>query len=213
MESGQLPEDREGGRQLKLDLYARHKSEYLAPRSPRLVTIGAARYLTVAGRGDPDGATFGAAVAALYGIAYTIKMAKKRSGRDFTVAKLEGLWWGGRRGRLLIESPVNTWRWKAMIRVPSFVADRDLLAARRILAARGRPLTAPVRLETLREGKCVQMLHRGPYRAENATITAMVAFARDCGLRPQGRHHEIYLSDPRRVPPAKLRTILRQPVR
>ena len=100
-----------------------------------------------------------------------------------------------------------------MIRVPSFVAERDVLAARRALAARGRPLEAPVRLETLREGKRVQMLHRGPYRAEHATITAMVAFARDCGLRPHGRHHEIYLSDPRRVPPAKLRTILPQPVR
>jgi hypothetical protein len=70
-----------------------------------------------------------------------------------------------------------------------------------------------VRLETLREGKCVQMLHRGPYRAEDATIGAMLAFARAHGLRPRGRHHEIYLSDPRRVAPAKLRTILRQPVR
>ncbi|HMA40688.1 MAG TPA: GyrI-like domain-containing protein [Gemmatimonadales bacterium] len=120
------------------------------------MTIGAARYLTVAGRGDPNGPAFGAAVGALYGIAYTIKMAKK---------------------------------------------------------AGGRTLEARVRLETQREGRCVQMLHRGPYRAEHATITAMVAFARGRGLRPRGRHHEIYLSDPRRVAPAKLRTILRQPVR
>jgi hypothetical protein len=198
---------------MKLDLYARHKSEYIAPRSPTLVRIGAARYLTVAGRGDPEGPAFGAAVGALYGSAFTIKMAKKAGGRDFTVAKLEGLWWGGRHGKLLIDSPVQTWRWKAMIRVPTFVAARDLLAARRSLAARGRPLEARVRLETLREGRCVQMLHRGPYRAEHTTIGAMVAFARSRGLRPRGRHHEIYLSDPRRVAPARLRTILRQPVR
>ena len=198
---------------MKLDLYARHKSEYIAPRSPAVLTMGAARYLTVAGRGDPNGPTFGAAVGALYGIAYTIKMAKKAGGRDFRVSKLEGLWWGAPRGKLLIDSPVRTWRWKVMIRVPTFVAARDLLAARRTLVRRGRTLEARVRLETLREGRCVQMLHRGPYRAEHGTIAAMVAFARGRGLRPRGRHHEIYLSDPRRVAPARLRTILRQPVR
>lgn len=198
---------------MKLDLYSRHKKEYVAPRSPAVVTIGAAKYLAAAGRGDPNGPVFDAAVGALYGVAFTIKMARKVSGRDFTVAKLEGLWWGGRRGRLLIDSPVGTWRWKVMIRVPPFVTPRDLLAARRALAARGRTLPVPVRLETLREGKCVQMLHGGPYRAEHATIGAMLAFARAHGLRPRGRHHEIYLSDPRRVAPAKLRTILRQPVR
>ncbi len=196
-----------------LDLNARHKSEYIAPRSPAVLTIGAARYLTVAGRGDPDGPAFGAAVGALYGIAYTIKMAKKAGGRDFRVSKLEGLWWGAPRGKLLIDAPVRSWRWKVMIRVPTFVAARDLLAARRTLAMRGRTLEARVRLETLREGRCVQMLHRGPYRAEHGTIAAMVALARGRGLRPRGRHHEIYLSDPRRVAPAKLRTILRQPVR
>lgn len=198
---------------VKLDLYARHKSEYIAPRSPAFLMIGAARYLTVAGRGDPNGPAFGAAVGALYGIAYTIKMAKKAGGRDFMVSKLEGLWWGAPRGKLLIDSPVRTWRWKVMIRVPTFVAARDLLVARRTLAMRGRALEARVRLETLREGRCVQMLHRGPYRAEQGTIAAMVAFTRGRGLRPRGRHHEIYLSDPRRVAPAKLRTILRQPVR
>lgn len=198
---------------MTLDLFARHKSEYIAPRSPAVLTVGAARYLTVAGRGDPNGPAFGAAVGALYGIAYTIKMAKKAGGRDFSVSKLEGLWWGAPRGTLLIDAPVRTWRWKVMIRVPTFVAARDLLAARRTLVMRDRTLKTPVRLETLREGRCIQMLHRGPYRAEHATIAAMVAFARGRGLRPRGRHHEIYLSDPRRVAPAKLRTILRQPVR
>lgn len=198
---------------MKLDLYTRHKKEYVALRSPAVVTIGAVKYLAAAGRGDPNGPAFGAAVGALYGVAFTIKMARKAGGRDFVVSKLEGQWWGGRRGRLLIDSAVATWRWKVMIRVPPFVTARDLLAARRALAARGRALPVPVRLETLREGKCVQMLHRGPYRAEHATIGAMLAFARAHGLRPRGRHHEIYLSDPRRVAPATLRTILRQPVR
>jgi hypothetical protein len=198
---------------MKLDLYARHKKEYVAPRTPTVVTIGAAKYLVATGRGDPNGPAFGAAVGALYGVAFTIKMTRKASGRDFMVSKLEGLWWGVRLGRLLIDSPVRTWRWKVMIRVPPFVTARDLLAARRALVARGRAVPVTVRLETLREGKCVQMLHRGPYRKEHATIDAMLAFARAHGLRPRGRHHEIYISDPGRVAPAKLRTILRQPVR
>jgi hypothetical protein len=198
---------------MKVDLYTRHKKEYVAPGAPVTVTVGPATYLVAAGCGDPKGPAFGAAVGALYGVAFTIKMAKKAGGRDYVVAKLEGQWWGGRRGHLLIDSPVSTWRWKVMIRVPPFVTARDLLAARQALAARGRALPVAVRLGTLREGKCVQMLHRGPYRAEHATIGAMLAFARAHGLRPRGRHREIYLSDPRRVAPAKLRTILRQPVR
>jgi hypothetical protein len=198
---------------MTLDLHARYKKEYAAGPSPTLLRVGAAKYLSVTGRGDPNEPAFGAAVGALYGAAFTIKMARKARGRDFKVARLEGLWWGGTRGRLVIDSPAGTWRWKAMIRVPSFVTAGDLLAAKRTLAARGRAASVSVRLETLREGRCVQILHRGPYRGEHASIDVMLAFARAQGVRPHGRHHEIYLSDPRRVAPAKLRTILRQPVR
>lgn len=198
---------------MKLDLFSRHKAEYVAPRSPQLVRIGPARYLSVSGRGDPNGPSFGAAVGALYSVAFTIKMARKAARQDFKVGKLEGLWWGNRRGHLLIDSPVSTWRWKAMIRVPTFVTARDLVAARRSLAARGRAPAAPVRLETITEGRCVQVLHRGPYRDEHASVRAMLDFARARALRPHGRHHEVYLNDPGRVRPAKLRTILRQPVR
>lgn len=198
---------------MKLDLFSRHKTEYVAPRSPRLVRIGPARYLSVGGRGDPNGPAFGKAVGALYGVAFTIKMAKKAARQDFKVGKLEGLWWGSRRGQLLIDAPVTAWRWKAMVRVPPFVTARDLAAARRSLAERGRALAVAVRLETLAEGRCVQVLHRGPYREEHASIRAMLDFARGRDLRPHGRHHEIYLNDPGRVKPAGLRTILRQPVR
>lgn len=195
----------------KVDLYKQFKSEYVAPRTPALVSTGPAQYLAVAGRGDPNGAAFQAAVGSLYGVAFTIKMAKKFAGRDYTVAKLEGLWWGGRRGKLLIDSPKRTWRWKIMIRVPGFITDTDLRRARQALIARGkRPGT--VRLERLREGRVVQMLHVGPYDQEHASIGRMREFVAGRGLREHGRHHEIYLSDPRRVAPGKLRTILRHPV-
>jgi hypothetical protein len=145
-------------------------------------------------------------------VAFTIKMEKKFAGRDYAVAKLEGLWWGGQRGKLMIDSPSSTWRWKLMIRVPGFVTAADLQRARRVLIGRGRKPGA-VRLESLREGRVVQLLHVGPYNREHESIARMQAFVQDRGLQPYGRHHEIYLSDPRRVAPAKLRTILRHPVR
>lgn len=174
--------------------------------------VGPARYLSVSGRGDPNGPGFGAAVGALYGVAFTIKMAKKAAKKDYVVAKLEGLWWGGRRGKLLIDSPRSTWRWKLLIRVPTFVGAADLARARRELLRRGKS-GGSVRLEVLREGRVVQLLHLGPYDREQESLGRMEEFARARHLHFAGRHHEIYLSDPRRVAPAKLRTILRRPVR
>jgi hypothetical protein len=197
---------------MRTDLYRRYKSEYVAPRNPALVRVGLARYLSVSGRGDPNGPGFGAAVGALYGVAYTIKMAKKAANKDYVVAKLEGLWWGGRRGKLLIDSPRRTWRWKVLIRVPTFVTAFDLARAKRELVRRGKS-GGTVRLESLREGRVVQLLHVGPYDREHESLGRMEEFARAKGVRLAGRHHEIYLSDPRRVAPARLRTILRRPVR
>src|SRR5258707_9770204 len=121
---------------MKTDLYRRYKSEYVAPKHPALVRVGPARYLSASGRGDPNGPGFSAAVGALYGVAFTIKMAKKASKKDYVVAKLEGLWWGGKRGRLLIDAPRSTWRWKVLIRVPKFVAGPDLPRAKPELVPR-----------------------------------------------------------------------------
>lgn len=196
---------------MKLDLYKRLKAEYVTPKAPTLVATTPGKYLTVSGRGDPNGAPFQAAIGALYGAAFTIKMARKVAGRDYAVAKLEGLWWGGERGKLIIDSRPSTWRWKLMIRVPTFITATDLQRARRVLAERGRKPGA-IRLENVREGRVVQLLHVGPYDREHASIGRMQEFAAARGLRFHGRHHEIYLSDPRRVAPTKLRTILRQPV-
>ena len=197
---------------MKTDLYRRYKREYVAPKNPALVRVGPARYLSVSGRGDPNGPGFGAAVGALYGVAFTIKMAKKAAKKDYVVAKLEGLWWGERRGKLLIDAPRKTWRWKVLIRVPTFVTAADLGRAKRELLRRGKS-GGTVRLESLREGRVVQLLHVGPYDREHESLGRMEEFARAQGVRFAGRHHEIYLSDPRRVAPTKLRTILRRPVR
>jgi len=198
----------------KLDLYKLHAAEYVAPRTPRLVATRPAKYLAISGTGDPDGPAFGERVGALYAVAFTVKMARKKAGRDYKVAGLEGLWWGVSGAGWMIEEARARWRWKLVIRAPEFVAAKEVAAAKRALLAKGKgKAIAQVKLEVLREGRCVQMLHVGPYMNEGPTMDAMLAFAKAQGLRFTGKHHEIYLSDPRRVKPEKLRTILRHPVR
>jgi len=194
----------------KLDLYKMHKAEYAAPTKPALVRTKPALYLTIAGQGAPGGSRFTAGVAALYGAAFTIKMTRKVAGKqDYAVCKLEGLWFFGGEPDA---TPKEEWQWKLMMRTPHFIAQEDLRTAVDTLLKRGKsPGIAEVKLETIDEGVCVQMLHVGPYESESATVALMRSFAESNGLKLSGPHHEIYLSDPRRVPPERLKTILRQP--
>ena len=197
----------------KVDVFARHRDEYSATRTPQIVNTGPGRYLSVRGSGEPGGPLFLKHVGALHGMAWTLKMAMKARGKDFKVPPLEGLWWhtGGGGPR---DGSEGEWSWKLLMRVPNFVKKRDLDPAVQALEARGRAGGArEVRLEELREGRCVQALHVGPYATVPETIDRMRRVAADLGLAFHGRHHEIYLSDPRRVAPDRLRTILRMPVR
>lgn len=197
----------------KLDLYRVHKAEYVVPKKPVLIQVRPAKYLTFAGRDKPGGPVFQAAIGALYAMAFTIKMTKKFAGQDYKVCHLEGLYWTP-GGEPFSEDATETLEWKLLIRVPDFIVARDLKAALGELQARGKaPEAAQVKLETLREGRCVQVLHVGPYCDEPRTIAQMKAFAAEQGLALKGPHHEIYLSDPRRVAPERLKTILRYPVK
>jgi hypothetical protein len=196
---------------VKVDLFREHRDEYAMPTSPALIRTGPGRYLAVAGTGGPQGAEFQRKVGALYGCAYTIKFAQKKTGKDFKVGVLEGLWWTERGGTDWLASPKSEWRWKLLIRVPEFVGARDLHAALKVLRAK-RGEVEEVKLETIREGRVVQMLHVGAYADEPRSVAAMDEFVRAKGMRYRGAHHEIYLSDPRRVAPSRLRTILRHPV-
>jgi hypothetical protein len=197
----------------KLDLYKTHKSEYVTPSQPAFVDVKPAKYLTITGRGAPGGADFQSSVGALYGVAFTIKMTKKFAGKDYKVCHLEGLWWGNEITGDFSQLPRETWNWTLLMRVPEFIRDSDFKAALSQLKAKGKGEGAErVNLDTLKEGQCVQMLHVGPYASEGETIRRMVEFASQRGLTFRGKHHEIYLSDPRRVLPARLRTILRMPV-
>jgi hypothetical protein len=199
----------------KIDLAKLWKSDYAAPRKPVLLNMPEAVYLAIEGQGEPGGAEFSARVGALYAMAYTIKMTRKFDGRtDYTVSKLEAQWWGPERGTCFAGLPKSKWCWRLMIRTPEFVAPGELDAARAALKKRGNAAsTELVKLFSLTEGQCVQMLHVGPYNKAGDTVEKMLSFASGQGLAPAGEHHEIYISDPRRVPAERLKTIMRQSVR
>lgn len=196
----------------KLDLLKEHKACYVAAKKPVILDITAARYMAIDGQGAPGGEEFQEAVGALYAGAFTMKMASKSKGKDYAVCKLEALWWAD--GVSFPEAKPEQVRYKLMIRIPDFIAESDLNDTLDVLRKKDKtPRAGDLRLESLDEGRCVQMLHLGPYDREAETIQQMQAAATAAGLAVHGLHHEIYLSDPRRVPPDRLRTILRHPVR
>jgi hypothetical protein len=192
----------------KLDLYKEHKKEYAATKKPALVDLKQAVYLGIEGRGTPGGKAFSEAVGALYGMAFTIKMTRKFAGKkDYAVCKLEALW------PEIAGKNKEQWRWELLIRTPEFIEAGDLEQAAAVLIKRGKGNGVDrVRLRRMEEGACVQALHVGAYDEEPRTIAQMLEFAERQGLEPAGAHHEIYLNDPRRIEPARLKTILRQPV-
>ncbi|MDP4032988.1 MAG: GyrI-like domain-containing protein [Pseudorhodobacter sp.] len=206
----------------KLDFKTADKAFYSGKtgRFDRL-TLPPMRFLMVDGSGDPNLApAYGHAVSALYGLSYGLKFAAKALGKDHTVGPLEGLWWAddmadfekGRRDR---------WRWTMMIRQPEWITDAMLEAVRVKMLAKvakdPKTATTPdmvqaVRFEPLTEGDCLQVLHIGSYADEAPVIARLHQEIAVNGLRPTGKHHEIYLNDPRKVSPEKLKTILRQSV-
>jgi hypothetical protein len=183
---------------------------------PAVVRVPAIKYLMIAGKGDPaKGKEFQEAVQALYTLIYTMKFGAEPGTRlrGIPVLPLDALWWQVGRKGFDSHSPRSAWRWRAMLAVPSFVSEAMVGRARKAAMARKpMPSLRKVRLHTWKEGLAVQVLHLGPYAAEGPTIQRLHDFIRDQGRRPVGRHHEIYLSDPSRTAPRKLRTILRQPM-
>lgn len=198
----------------KLDLFKQHKDDYKASaKAPAIVAPAAGTYLALAGRGEPGGDEFQARVGAMYAMAFTVKMTSKFvAGRDYKVAPLEALWWHD-GDEEFSQVPPESWCWKLLIRTPEFIGEENLCDARAGLEAKGKgQFVSEVALEVLDEGPCVQMLHVGPYDREQITIDEMITFAATKGLILHDLHHEIYLSDPRRTAPERLKTILRHPV-
>lgn len=181
----------------------------------RILDVPPANYLMIDGEGDPNTPVFAEAAEALYPLAYTLKFSSKRElDRDYVVPPLEGLWWADDMAAFSTHRDKSLWRWTLLIMQPHWVDRPFVASARRAVQAKGAPARLhDIRFERLDEGRCVQTLHIGSFDSEAGVLARMHdEFIPANGLRATGRHHEIYLSDPRRTVPEKLRTILRQPV-
>jgi hypothetical protein len=180
-----------------------------------LVDVPALQYLAIDGEGDPNTiAAYRHAVEALYTVAYTVKFASKRElGQDFVVGPLEGLWWADDMNDFLARRKDN-WLWRMLINIPDWITPDMVDDAKHVaLSKKGWPAIADLRSEALHEGTSAQVLHIGSYDEETPTLTRLHdEYLPAHNLRESGLHHEIYLSDPRRTDPDKLRTVLRQPV-
>jgi len=200
----------------KVDLRKQLKHVYTASaKEAALVEVPKMNFLMVDGAGDPNTAPeFQQAVEALYGVAFALKfMLKKRGEADYTVMGLEGLWWAEDMREFSIEDKGN-WKWTLMIAQPDFVTREHYAEAlAQVRAKKDSPALAKIRFGAFEEGLCAQVMHLGPYSEEGPTITRLHQFIAQSGHKLRGKHHEIYLSHPRRTAPEKMRTILRQGVR
>jgi len=199
----------------KLDLKKARKALFSAPRD-RFVLIEAppVACLMADGHGDPNRVPeYRLAVESLYSTAYALKFACKAEGRDFVVPPLEGLW-SAPNPESFTARRKHEWDWTMMIMVPDYVDEAMFQAARARSGSKRGELSATLRLETLAEGPCLQALHVGPYDDEGPLLARLHdEIMPEGGYGFGGRHHEVYLSDPRKTPPQKLRTLIRQPVR
>ncbi|GGL27836.1 MULTISPECIES: GyrI-like domain-containing protein [Caulobacter] len=199
----------------KLDLKKTRKALFTAPLG-RFVTIEAppVSYLMVDGHGDPNTVpAYRLAVESLYTTAFTIKFASKANGRDFVVPPLEGLW-SAPDPESFTARRKDEWDWTMTIMLPDPVDDEAFQAARSKALEKLGGLPGSLRLERLEEGLCLQALHVGAYDDEGPLLARLHGEIMPAGGYDfAGRHHEVYLSDPRKTAPEKLRTVIRQPVR
>jgi hypothetical protein len=193
------------------------QDEWKAPRDHiRLLDIPAHRFVMIDGSGPPLPQAFEVRMPGLYGVAYGLRFALKKRGVEEKVGPLEGLWWttdGSTYTEAILEGTRDTWRWTLMMVVPDDATDDELKTHLETARDKLDPQLAPgLRIEIFTEGPSAQVLHVGPYEQERPTIERLHAGIAAAGLHPMGRHHELYLGDPRRSAPERLRTILRQPV-
>ena len=181
-----------------------------------VVDVPSMQFLMVDGHGDPNTAQeYKDAIEALYAVAYRIKFASKRElGRDYVVPPLEGLWWAEQMETFTTARDKSAWDWTMMIMQPGWITGEMFDGANeQVQKAKNLPALPKLRLEAYQEGLSVQILHIGSYDDEEPTLNQMhEIFIPERGLQMRGKHHEIYLSDARKVAPDRLRTVLRQPV-
>lgn len=208
---------------MAFDFKKEYRAFYLPKNKPELVTVPPANYIAVRGAGDPnepDGA-YQKAIAVLYAVAYTLKMSYKTDYRiqgfyEYVVPPLEGFW--EQEGRDGIDyADKAAFRWISVIRLPNFVTQADLRWAAETAERKKKLDCSAAEFLTVDEGLCVQIMHSGPFDDEPATVALMDRFLAERGYEndfgPERLHHEIYLSDARKVPPEKWKTVIRHPIR
>ena len=202
----------------KTDLKKTYKSYYSASAKPERVDLPRAQYISLRGKGDPDGDGFKESLASLYPVAYKIKFLAKAAGMDFGVPPLEGQWWYDEEkyGHVLMENtpldiPRNEWEYRLLIRMPDFI-DAALLQQAISEIEKKKGLQRP---ECFVIEKCsfVKVLHVGPFHTEPFSLEKIMGFMLTNDLKRNGHHHEIYLSDFRKTNPDRLKTILREPIK
>ena len=208
---------------MAFDFKKEYKELYAPKKGPGIIEVPPVTYVAVRGSGDPneEGGAYQQAIAVLYAISYTIKMSKKGSRQiegytDFVVPPLEGFWWQD-AAEGIDYAHKEAFNWIAVIRLPDFVTREVFGWAVEEAAANKKIDCSIAEYLRVREGLCVQCLHVGSYDDEPATVEAMDAFAREQGyeidLSEERRHHEVYLSDARKVAADKLKTIVRHPIK
>ncbi len=208
---------------MAFDFKKEYKEFYLPKAKPELIEVPPMNYIAVRGEGDPnvEGGAYKTAIGLLYGVAFTVKMSKLGDRRiegyfDYVVPPLEGFW--RQEGVCGFDyARKDTFQWTSVIRLPDFVRPEDVdWAVSEAGRKKGQDFSA-VEFLTVEEGLCVQMMHVGPFDAEPESVAKMDRFLAEQGYENDftdtRRHHEIYLSDARRVPPERWRTVIRHPVR
>lgn len=199
----------------KYDVKVSLKSFY-APKNVEfeLVDVPEQKFLSILGQGSPDSDEYGTSIKALYSAAYTLKFACKADGlMDYVVPPLEALWWADDPS-VFHTRDKDQWKWRLLILIPDYVPDSIVQSAITKAIEKGTDAADLVKVFTLREGKSFQMLHIGSYANEGPRLKHLhEELMPQEGLTFNGLHHEIYLNDPRKTAPEKLKTILRQPVK
>jgi hypothetical protein len=200
----------------KIDLKKELKHLYQpSTKDFAIVEVPPMNFLMIDGQGDPNTAQeYRESIEALYAMSYTLKfMAKKELGTDYTVMALEGLWWADDIQDFITMNK-DAWKWTSMIMQPDLITQEMVdRAAAEVRKKKNPPALSKMRFERFDEGKSVQIMHIGPYSEEGPTIARMHNFIRENGYTENGKHHEIYLSDPRRTDPGKWRTVIRHPIK
>ena len=208
---------------MAFDYKKEYKEFYLPKKKPEIVTVPKMNYIAVKGCGDPnkEDGEYKNSISILYALAFTIKMSKLTDYRiegyfDYVVPPLEGFWW--QQGVTQINySRKDAFQWISVIRLPDFVSEKDFNWAKQQVKAKKGIDCSNAQFLTIEEGLCVQIMHIGSYDDEPDTITLMDQFIKENGyindFSNTRMHHEIYLSDARRVAPEKLKTVIRHPIR